>query len=129
EVHEDVIDGYVCIDLGDDDTVVLGGAVDGDVAVDDYGVVITEIDAELDEHEIEEAATTRARTRIHSERASWPDADPTAAPRRDREEEITVHDVIRRYGVVLDWGTGELLEKSTGQFRESMRTRSAGHWS
>src|SRR5699024_8400519 len=109
----DVIDGYVSMDR----------------AAKDYGVVITEIDAELDEYEVDEAATTRARARIRSERASLLDPDPAEVPRRDREDAITVHDVTRRYRVGLDWGTGERLEKSTGQFRESMRARSAAHWS
>src|SRR5699024_12326330 len=75
------------------------------------------------------AAPPRDRARIRSERAPWLDAAPAEGARRYREDEITVHDVIRRYGVVLDWGTGELLEKSTGQFRESMRARPAAHWS
>ena len=86
-------------------------------------------DAELDEYEIDEAATAKERERIRSERASWLDADPAEVARRYRDGEITVHDVIRQYGVVLDWGTGELLEKSTGQFRDSMRARSASFWS
>src|SRR5699024_12633318 len=111
EAHEDGLAGYPSIER----------------AATAYGVVITEIDADLDEYEVDEAATTRERARIRSERASWLDADPAEVARRYRESEITVHDVIRRYGVVLDWGTGELLEKSTGQFRESMRTRSAAH--
>src|SRR5699024_8328090 len=55
EVHEDVIDGYVSIDRADKD----------------YGDIINEIEAELDEYEIDEAATTRERARIRSERASW----------------------------------------------------------
>src|SRR5699024_1953392 len=113
EVLADVIDSYVSIDR----------------AAKDYGVVITESDAELDEHEVDEAAPTRERARIRSARASWLGADPAEVARRYREDEITVDGVIRRDGVVLDWGTGELLEKSTGQFRESMRARSAAHWS
>lgn len=112
EVHEDVIDGYVSINR----------------AAKDYGVVITEIDAELDEYEVDETATTKLRAQIRSERASWLEADPAEVARRYCNDEITVHDVVRKYGVVLDWGTGELLPKSTGQFRESMQMRSAAHW-
>ena len=112
EVLEDVIDGYVSVDR----------------AAKDYGVVIREIDAELDDYEIDETATAKERERIRSERASWLDADPAEVARRYRDSDITVHDVVRQYGVVLDWGTGELLEKSTRQFRDSMRTRSASHW-
>ncbi|MDN6124591.1 MAG: hydantoinase B/oxoprolinase family protein, partial [Brevibacterium sp.] len=112
EVLEDVIDDYVSIDR----------------AAKDYGVVITEIDAELDEYEIDEAATARERARIRSERDSWLEADPAEVARQYCHGEITVHDVVRKYGVVLDWGTGEMLPKSTNQFRDSMRTRSAAHW-
>ena len=58
---EDVIDGYVSIDR----------------ATKDYGVVVREIDAELDEYEIDETATAKERERIRSERASWLEADPS----------------------------------------------------
>jgi len=108
---------------------VVAGYASIDRATKDYGVVVREIDAELDEYEIDEAATAKERERIRPERASWLDADPAEVARRYRDGEITVHDVIRQYGVVLDWGTGELLEKSTGQFRDSMRARSASFWS
>ena len=37
-------------------------------------------------------------------------------------------DAVRRYAVILDWGTGELLPKSTEQFRELFTKRSADHW-
>jgi N-methylhydantoinase B len=30
--------------------------------------------------------------------------------------------------VILDWGSGELLPKTTGQFRAMLRRRAAGHW-
>jgi N-methylhydantoinase B len=36
--------------------------------------------------------------------------------------------VIRRHGVILDWGTGELFEETTRQHREQMARRSLGHW-
>ena len=35
-------------------------------------------------------------------------------------------DVYKRQ--ILDWGTGELLEETTRQYREQMQRRSAGHW-
>ena len=37
-------------------------------------------------------------------------------------------DALRRYGVLLDWGTGKLLPRSTGQFRAAMRRRAAAYW-
>ena len=110
---EDVIDEYVSIDR----------------AAIDYGVVIREIDAELDEFEIDHHATTDLRARIRSERGDRLDADPAEVAARFRSGDLTVHDVVRQYAVILDWGTGELLEKSTAQFRDSVRSRSAAHWS
>ena len=73
---EDVIDGYVSIDR----------------ATKDYGVVVREIDAELDESR----SRGRNEERI-AERASWLDADPAGWP---AVTAVTVHDVIRQYGVV-----------------------------
>ncbi|MGO0605430.1 hypothetical protein [Brevibacterium linens] len=112
EVLEDVIDGYFSIDR----------------AAKDYGVVVHEIDAELDEYEIDEGATAREREKIRAERDPWLDADASEVARRYRDGELSVHDVVRQHDVVLDWGTGELLEKSTAQFRDSMRSRSASYW-
>ena len=37
-------------------------------------------------------------------------------------------DLVRHYGVILDWGTGELLPKTTETFREMLQRRSASHW-
>ena len=38
-------------------------------------------------------------------------------------------DAVRRYAVILDWGSGELLPESTAQFREQFEKRSAAYWS
>jgi Hydantoinase/oxoprolinase N-terminal region len=35
---------------------------------------------------------------------------------------------IRRHGVILDWGTGELLPKSTEGFRAMLERRVVPHW-
>ena len=37
-------------------------------------------------------------------------------------------DAIRRHGVILDWGTGELLAKTTEQFRAMLKRRAVEHW-
>ena len=37
-------------------------------------------------------------------------------------------DVIRAHGVILDWGTGELLPRTTEQFRAMLQWRMASHW-
>ena len=47
---------------------------------------------------------------------------------RYREGELDQLDVIRRHGVILDWGTGELLPNTTEQFRAMLRWRTVPHW-
>ncbi len=111
-VCEDVADGYVSIER----------------AAKDYGVVIRTIDAELAAYEVDEAATEAARARTRAARHDWLAEDPRKVAQRFRAGELDAMDVIRQHGVVLDWDTGELLAKSTDQFREMMRRRSADFW-
>jgi N-methylhydantoinase B len=111
-VCEDVADSYVSIAR----------------AAKDYGVVIRTVDADLAEYAVDEAATTAERARIRAARHGWLTEDPEHVATRFRAGEIDVMDVIRRYGVVLDWETGVLLPKSTTQFREMMQRRSATFW-
>ncbi len=113
QVLDDVIDGYVSLER----------------AERDYGVVITTGDIELDEYYLDEAGTEKAREHIRANRAEWFTADAEEIAAGYRSGDIDMLDVIRRYGVILDWGTGELLARSTEQFRESMRRRSVDHWS
>ena len=42
--------------------------------------------------------------------------------------EINQLDAVRRYATILNWETGELLEVSTNQFRESFEKRSISGW-
>ena len=112
EVLEDVIDGYVSIER----------------AAEDYGVVITPVDPELDRYEIDRDASAAKRDWIREHRAGWLRADPADVAERYRAGELGLLDVIRRYGVILDWGTGELFEETTRQHREQMLRRSAAHW-
>jgi N-methylhydantoinase B len=111
-VLEDVADGYVTVER----------------AALDYGVVVTEVDAELGEYELDAEATERARAEIRAQRAGWLDEDPESVAARYREGDLDTHDLVRRYGVIVDWGTGELLERTTEQFRAMLRRRAAGHW-
>jgi N-methylhydantoinase B len=39
-----------------------------------------------------------------------------------------VFDAIRRHGVILDWGSGELLPLTTEQFRAMLARRAVAHW-
>ena len=97
-------------------------------AVIDYGVVIKVIDEEMGEYEIDAAATQKARKEIAANRRGWLEEDPESVAQRFRDGEIKDLDVIRRYGVICDWGTGELLPNSTREFRAAMQRRSAAHW-
>jgi N-methylhydantoinase B len=112
-VVEDVADGYVSIER----------------ARKDYGVVVREVDAELAQYQVDEEATAAERERIATERLGWLEEDPAAVAERYRSGEVDQLDVIRRHGVILDWGTGELLAKTTDQFRAMLRRRTVPHWS
>jgi N-methylhydantoinase B len=111
-VLEDVADGYVSVER----------------ARKDYGVVIKEIDAELAQYEVDEEETERERERIRANRHAWLEADPEEVAERYRAGELDLLDVLRQYGVILDWGTGELLPHTTKQFREMLQRRAARHW-
>jgi N-methylhydantoinase B len=111
-VCEDIADGYVSIER----------------ALKDYGVVIREIDADLSQYEVDREATTAARTRMAAARRGWLEEDAESVAERYRAGELDVLDLVRHYGVILDWGTGELLPKTTVTFRAMLQRRSASHW-
>jgi N-methylhydantoinase B len=112
KVREDVIDEYVSVER----------------AERDYGVVIEPVDPERCEYEIDHEATERAREHIRENRHDWLEADPEAVAARYRDGELSELDLIRRYGVIVDRSTGELLERTTEQFREMLGRRAAAHW-
>ena len=93
-----------------------------------YGVVIRGIDPELDRFEIDVEATEALRTEIRTLRPGWLSDDAETVAARYRSGELPMLDVIRRHGVILDWGTGELYPTTTAQYRELMQRRSAAHW-
>ncbi len=111
-VLEDVKDDYVSVER----------------AKTDYGVVIEEIDADLCEYEIDEEATADAREHIRTNRKDWLREDPDAVAQRYRDGDLDQLDLIRQYGVILDWSTGELLEQTTDQFREMLVERAESEW-
>jgi len=94
----------------------------------DYGVVIKVIDADMLDYEIDAAATERARAHIRANRVGWARMDPEIVSDMYRNGEIDEMDAVRKYAVILDWGTGELMPNSTRQFRESFEKRSVAHW-
>lgn len=111
-MREDVIDGYVSIER----------------AAIDYGVVIREIDADLDEYEVSQQETKSLRDSIAGNRESWLKEDAQQVAERYRAGELRDLDLIRQYGVIVDWGTGELFPETTRQFRELLRKRSVAYW-
>ena len=60
--------------------------------------------------------------------AGWLEEDPEQVAGRFRDGELDTMDSIRRHGVILDWGTGELLPRTTEQFRAMLKRRAADHW-
>lgn len=94
----------------------------------DYGVVLKVVDEDLAEYEIDEAASKQARAEIAAARRGWVEDDAEDVARRFREGQLDHMDLVRRYGVIVDWGTGELLPNSTRQYREMFSTRIAANW-
>jgi N-methylhydantoinase B len=112
KVVEDVADDYVSVAR----------------AAKDYGVVIRVIDAELCHYEVDAAATTALRAEIRSQRRGWLDTDPEHVAQEYRAGRLDALDLVRRYGVLLDWDKGTLLPRSTAQFREQFAKRSSAVW-
>ena len=111
-VLEDVTDGYVSIER----------------ARKDYGVIVQEIDPDLAQYEVDIAATEKERERIDHARTEWLDEDAEKIAERYRKKELNAMDLIRQYGVIVDWGSGELLQKTTCQFREMLKCRTVPYW-
>ena len=111
-MREDVADGYVSIER----------------ARKDYGVVVVEVDAELAEYEVDAQATEAERASIRADRRGWLEEDAESVAQRYSDGELDQLDVIRRHGVILDWGTGELLPTTTEQYRSMLQWRMAAHW-
>jgi N-methylhydantoinase B len=122
--------------LGDplerDPEAVLDDVVEGYVTVararKDYGVVVQELDPELARYELDLEQTALERDRIRRERTGWLREDPEGVAERYRAGALDVFDLVRQYGVILDWGTGELLPDTTRVFREMLERRTVRHW-
>ncbi|WP_315918288.1 hydantoinase B/oxoprolinase family protein [Mesorhizobium sp. SP-1A] len=122
--------------LGDplkrDPDAVLNDVIEGYVSVGrakkDYGVVVEEIDADLCEYKLDEQATLAERARIASHRKAWLDEDAEQIAARYRAKELDMFDLIRQYGVIVDWGSGELLANTTAAFREMLKRRTVPYW-
>ncbi|ADJ16714.1 5-oxoprolinase (ATP-hydrolyzing) (plasmid) [Halalkalicoccus jeotgali B3] len=112
-VLEDVIDEYVSIDR----------------AKKDYGIVIHAVDPDRCEYTIDQEATDTQREYIRQNRGDWLRENPEMVAEQYRAGELSKLDLIRRYGVIVEWDTGELLERTTEQFRSMLKERSASAWS
>jgi N-methylhydantoinase B len=111
-VREDVVDGYVTVER----------------AVKDYGVVVRELDVRLCRYEVDLNATERARAELRIVRLSRLSEDPHEIAARYRAGELDALDLLRHYGVIVDWGSGGLRERTTEQFRAELRRRAADWW-
>jgi N-methylhydantoinase B len=111
-VRDDVADGYVTLER----------------ARKDYGVVLRELDDDLGEYEVLVEETRRERAWIAEHRVGWLEADPEDVAARFRAGELDELDLVRRYGVILVWGTGELLPSTTEQFRAMLARRVVPNW-
>jgi N-methylhydantoinase B len=111
-VLEDVIDGYVSLER----------------AKKDYGVVIRALDEEMLDYEIDQEATEKERAFIRENRVAWMRVDPEEVKGKLLAGEIDEIDVVRRYGVIMDWGVKAILPKTTGQFREMLEKRTIAYW-
>lgn len=118
--------------LGRDPRAVLEDVIDEYVSVErakkDYGVVIKVIDQEAAEYKIDEDATAREREFIRANRMAWLEEDPEKVRTMAAEGQINELDAIRRYGVILDRRTSEVLRETTRVFREAYRSTVKGYW-
>lgn len=111
-VLEDVIDEYVSLER----------------AKLDYGVVIHKIDRDIDAFEIDMTATVKERDYIRKNRHRWLETDPIEVEQMYNKGEINQMDVVRKYGVIMDYQTNTELPISTEQYREAMKKRSLAYW-
>lgn len=115
-----------------DQQAVLDDVIDDYVTVGrarNFGVVLKVINADLLEYEIDEEATRTERDYIRANRIAWAREDAEAVAARYRAGEIGMLDTIRRHAVILDWGSGELLQKTTRQYRGAFEKRTVAFWS
>lgn len=97
-------------------------------AARDYGVILKVVDQDLAEYEIDYETTRAERDQIAAAREGWVGEDAESVAARYRDGELDDMDLVRRYGVILDWGTGELLPTTTEQYREMFATRIVPYW-
>jgi N-methylhydantoinase B len=90
---------------------------------------VREVDAELALYEADLAATAALRAEQRAARRGWLAEDAEDVARRYRAGELDALDLVRHYGVIVDWRTGELFETTTTEFRAMLARRAVPHWS
>jgi N-methylhydantoinase B len=112
--------------------VVLDDVIDGYVSAErarkDYGVIVVRDETSDEGYLVDEDATVAERLHIRANRKAWLKLDAEVIARRYRAGELDQFDLIRQYGVIVDWGSGQLLEKTTQQTRGLLNKRAASHW-
>lgn len=64
-----------------------------------------------------------------AERADHGRQDVAAGGAHEADDgDLDVLDLVRKYGVIVDWGSGALLPRTTEMFRDMLRRRAAAHW-
>ena len=97
-------------------------------AAKDYGVVLELVDKDKATYKINEKATKVERQRIAKNRKDWLYEEPLEIAKKYRENKLDMYDLIRQYGVICDWGTGELFEDTTAEFRKLLKERAMQYW-
>ncbi len=108
-VLEDVIDGYVSVER----------------ARKDYGVVVRQ---ENGTYKIDWSETEKERNYIRENRKKWLEEDPDLVREKWLKGEIDYLDTIRRYGVIIDRRTKNVLYKTTEIFRNVVLKKSTKWW-
>ena len=111
-VRADVVDGYVSADR----------------ARKDYGVVVCTDPDDPDSVLVDDVGTAAERRRIRSHRADTLHAAPAAIAEMYVNGELDEFDLVRQFGVILDWGSGRLLDRTTEQFRDILQRRCVRFW-
>ncbi|MGD9990546.1 hydantoinase B/oxoprolinase family protein [Pseudonocardia sp.] len=111
-VRADVIDGYVSVDR----------------ARQDYGVVVRCESEDPDSVHIDDVGTAAERKRLRAHRSAALQASPLAVAEMFVNGELNEFDLVRQFGVILDWGSGRLLSRTTDQFREILQHRCVQYW-
>ncbi|WP_103383422.1 hydantoinase B/oxoprolinase family protein [Pseudonocardia dioxanivorans] len=111
-VCADVMDGYVSVDR----------------ARKDYGVVVVRDPDDPESLRVDDVGTAAERRRLRINRVEALQTEPAAIAEMYVNGELDEFDLVRQFGVILDWGSGQLLERTTEQFRSILQGRCVQFW-